>query len=64
LTKWFIGLPAIDLRFIMPGVPNGGRANDGEGREMKNPLDSLGQTVILGLVITVVMALLIRAIAV
>lgn len=31
---------------------------------MKNPLDSLGQTVILGLVITVVMALLIRAIAV
>jgi hypothetical protein len=48
----------------MPGVPNGGRANDGEGREMKNPLDSLGQTVILGLVITVVMALLIRAIAV
>jgi hypothetical protein len=31
---------------------------------MKNPLDSLGQTVILGVVLTIVMALLIRAIAV
>jgi hypothetical protein len=31
---------------------------------MKNPLDSLGQTVMLGVVLTIVMALLIRAIAV
>ena len=31
---------------------------------MKNPLDSLGQTVILGLVLTVVVALLVHVIAV
>jgi hypothetical protein len=31
---------------------------------MKNPLDSLGQTVILGLVVTVIVALLVHAIAV
>jgi hypothetical protein len=30
---------------------------------MKNPLDSLGQTIILGLVLTVVVILLIHAIA-
>jgi hypothetical protein len=48
----------------MPGVLNGGRANNGEGREMKNPLDSLGQTVALGVIVTIVMALLIRVIAV
>jgi len=30
---------------------------------MKNPLDSLGQTVLLGFVLTVVVHLLIRAIA-
>jgi hypothetical protein len=31
---------------------------------MKNPLDSLGQTIILGLVLTVVVALLVHVIAV
>lgn len=30
---------------------------------MKNPLDSLGQTVVLGLVLTVVVVLLIHAIS-
>ena len=30
---------------------------------MKNPLDSLGQTIVLGLVLTVVVVLLIHAIA-
>jgi hypothetical protein len=64
LSNCFIALPAIDLRFIMPSVLTRGRAHNGEGREMKNPLDSLGQTVILGVVLTIVMALLIRAIAV
>jgi hypothetical protein len=32
------------------------------GETMKNPLDSLGQTVVLGFVLTVVMVLLIHAI--
>jgi hypothetical protein len=31
---------------------------------MKNPLDSLGQTVALGVVVTIVMALLIHVIAI
>ena len=33
------------------------------GEKMKNPLDSLGQTVLLGFVLAVVMVLLIHAIA-
>ena len=30
---------------------------------MKNPLDSLGQTIVLGLVLTVVVIILVKAIA-
>jgi hypothetical protein len=41
-----------------------GRYIDNKGETfMKNPLDSLGQTIILGLVLTVVVMLLIHAIA-
>ena len=39
------------------------RPNNREGRKMKNPLDSLGQTVLLGFVLTVVMVVLIKIIA-
>jgi hypothetical protein len=34
-----------------------------EGNAMKNPLDSLGQTITLGVVLTIVVILLIHAIA-
>jgi len=37
--------------------------DDQGGTLMKNPLDSLGQTIVLGLVLTVVVVLLIHAIA-
>jgi hypothetical protein len=57
-----IGLPVIDPGFMMSTAKNGDRTINGEGRSMKNPLDSLGQTVILGLVLTVVVAFLIHVI--
>jgi hypothetical protein len=43
-------------------APNRTFGNKGETL-MKNPLDSLGQTIVLGLVLTVVVILLIHAIA-
>jgi len=59
----------LDLRFI--DCPQVALCYDEPSQEtvvnseatMKNPLDSLGQTVLLGFVLTVVVHLLIRAIA-
>lgn len=51
-------LPASNWPFIILGI----KRRFAMGEMMKNPLDSLQQTVVLGFVLTVVMVLLIHAI--